>query len=70
LIVEKEGNMYIDPNSGGLIFQILVVLFGVISGAVLIFSSKIKMGVSKIQRRIREKYTKTETTESVANKEK
>ncbi|KPL08164.1 hypothetical protein AMJ86_01680 [bacterium SM23_57] len=55
--------MYIDPNSGGLIFQILVVMFGVISGAVLLFSSKIKMGISKLQRTIREKLRKDETTE-------
>ena len=47
--------MYIDPNSGGLIFQVLVLMFGVISGAVLIFSSKIKMGISKIRRSIRER---------------
>ena len=56
--------MYIDPNSGGLIFQVLVVMFGVISGAVLIFSSKIKMGISKIQRMMREKVGKKETSKS------
>jgi hypothetical protein len=50
--------MYIDPASGGLIFQVLLVMFGVISGAVLIFSSKIKMGISKMRRSIREKYRK------------
>jgi len=47
--------MYIDPNSGGMLFQILLVLFGAISGTVLIFSGKIKMGVSRIRRSIREK---------------
>ena len=47
--------MYIDPNSGGLIFQVLVLMFGVISGAVLIFSSKIKMGISKLKRSLRSK---------------
>ncbi len=47
--------MYIDPNSGGLIFQVLVLLFGVISGAILIFSSKIKMGLSKLKRAMRSK---------------
>jgi hypothetical protein len=55
--------MYIDPNSGGLIFQILVVMFGVISGAVLLFSSKIKMGISKIQRTVREKFRKEDNPE-------
>lgn len=47
--------MYIDPNSGGLIFQILVLMFGVISGIVLIFSSKIKMGISRVKRALRGK---------------
>lgn len=58
--------MYIDPNSGGLIFQILVVMFGVISGAVLLFSSKIKIGISKIQRTVREKFRKEENSEETS----
>jgi len=56
--------MYIDPNSGGMLFQILLVSFGVISGSVLIFSSKIKMGISKIRRSIREKNQPAETLSS------
>ena len=47
--------MYIDPNTGGLLFQVLIVLFGVFSGTVLIFSSKIKMGIAKLRRKIRER---------------
>lgn len=47
--------MYIDPNTGGLLFQVLLVMFGVISGAVLIFSSKIKMGLNRLRRSIRER---------------
>jgi hypothetical protein len=49
--------MYIDPNTGGMLFQILAVLFGVISGTVLIFSSRIKMAFSKLRRSIRERST-------------
>jgi hypothetical protein len=45
--------MYIDPTSGGLIFQILAVFFGLISGTVLVFSSRIKMGLAKLRRRFR-----------------
>jgi hypothetical protein len=56
--------MYIDPNSGGLIFQVLAVMFGVISGAILIFSSKIKMGLSRIQRSIREKFGSEDRSET------
>jgi hypothetical protein len=45
--------MYIDPTSGGLIFQILAVFFGLISGTVLVFSSRIKMALAKLRRRFR-----------------
>jgi len=45
--------MYIDPGSGGMLFQILAVLFGVISGTVLMFSGRIKMAISKFRRNLR-----------------
>ena len=44
---------YIDPNTGGMLFQILAVLFGVISGALLLFSGKIKEIYYRLKRRIR-----------------
>lgn len=47
--------MYIDPNSGGMLFQALLILFGVISGSVLIFSSKIKMFFARMSRSVRER---------------
>ena len=56
--------MYIDPNTGGMLFQILAILFGVISGTVLIFSSRIKMGFSKLRRSMRGKTDQNEMTES------
>jgi len=56
--------MYIDPNTGGMLFQVLAILFGVISGTVLIFSSRIKMGFSKLRRSFRERSNQNETTES------
>lgn len=49
-----EVPVYIDPNTGGMLFQILAVLFGAISGMVLIFSSRIKMFFAKLRRRFRE----------------
>ena len=42
---------YIDPNMGGMLFQILAVLFGVISGALLLFSGKIKGFYYRLKRR-------------------
>lgn len=47
--------MYIDPASGGMLFQILLIIFGTVSGVILLFSSKIKLGLSKLRRSIREK---------------
>jgi hypothetical protein len=50
-----DETMYIDPNSGGLLFQVLAILFGVFSGTVLLFSSRIKMGISRLRRNLRER---------------
>ena len=61
--------MYIDPNTGGMLFQVLAVMFGVISGTVLIFSSRIKMGLSKLRRSIRERSGQDETIESAADEQ-
>jgi hypothetical protein len=59
---------YIDPNTGGMLFQVLAVLFGVISAMILVFSSKIKMLYYRLTRFFREKNTdeskQVETSES------
>lgn len=41
---------YIDPNTGGMLFQLLAVLFGVFSGLVLLFSSRIKQAFFRVRR--------------------
>ncbi len=56
--------MYIDPNTGGILFQTLAVLFGVFSGVVLLFSSKIKMGIAKLRRSMRKESEEAEATEA------
>lgn len=56
--------MYIDPNTGGMLFQVLAVLFGVFSGVVLLFSSKIKMGIAKFRRTMRKDSEETESIEA------
>jgi len=61
--------MYIDPNSGGLLFQVLLVMFGVISGGVLVFSSKIKMGIAKLRRTMREKTKEDQISQTSAEEE-
>ncbi len=43
--------MYIDPNTGGMLFQVLAVVFAMFSGVFLLFSSKIRAGIAKLRRR-------------------
>ena len=43
--------MYIDPNTGGMLFQVLAVVFALFSGVFLVFSSKIRAGIAKLRRR-------------------
>ena len=47
--------MYIDPNTGGMLFQILAVIFGLLSGIIILFSSKIRMYIARISRYFRER---------------
>jgi hypothetical protein len=42
--------MYIDPSTGGLLFQVLAIAFTAISGVVLLFSNKIKMFFKRLRR--------------------
>jgi hypothetical protein len=43
--------MYIDPNTGGVLFQALAGLFAVLSGVVFLFSRQIRERVAKLRRR-------------------
>lgn len=54
-IVPSAFAAYIDPNTGGLLFQMLAVIFGLLSGFVLFFSAQIKMLFARAVRSIREK---------------
>jgi hypothetical protein len=53
--------MYIDPSTGGMLFQILAVLFAALSGVILFFSSKIKMAYRRLLRSIRERGKETDS---------
>ena len=46
--------MYIDPGTGGQLFQILAIAFASLSGAVLLFGSRIKLWFAKMRRKMRE----------------
>jgi len=45
--------MYIDPNTGGMLFQVLAVVFVAGSGVLLFFSRNIRQGFAKLRRRFR-----------------
>ena len=45
--------MYIDPNTGGILFQVLAGLFAVISGVLFFFSRQIRERIARFRRRSR-----------------
>jgi hypothetical protein len=42
--------MYIDPNTGGVLFQALAASLAAISGVLLIFSRQIRQAIAKLRR--------------------
>ncbi len=44
---------YIDPNTGGMLFQLLAVLFALFSASILFFSRQIRMGIARVSRLVR-----------------
>jgi hypothetical protein len=54
-LVEITNFLYIDPNTGGLLFQLLAVLFAMFSGMMLFFSRQIKTFFSNMKRKLRRK---------------
>jgi hypothetical protein len=46
--------MYIDPNTGGIIFQVLATAFAVFSGAALLFSRQIRIAFARFARFLRD----------------
>ena len=44
---------YIDPNTGGMVFQILAIVFTFMSGILLFFSARVRMTLARFARRMR-----------------
>jgi hypothetical protein len=42
--------MYIDPNTGGILFQALAGFVAVVSGVLFFFSRKIRGGIARLRR--------------------
>ncbi len=45
--------MYIDPNTGGILFQALAAILVAGSGVLLFFSRNIRQGLAKLRRKMR-----------------
>ena len=45
--------MYIDPNTGGMLFQVLATSLALISGLVLLFSGRIRAFIARLRRSAR-----------------
>jgi len=58
--------MYIDPNTGGMVFQILAVFFGLFSALILFFSGRIRTAFAKIRRQMRE-HGESQTEKSISD---
>ena len=44
---------YIDPNTGGMLFQLLAVLLAFSSAIILFFSRQIRIGIARVTRLVR-----------------
>jgi hypothetical protein len=42
--------MYIDPNTGGVVFQILVAAFVAVSSLLMVFSGRIRQTIARLRR--------------------
>jgi hypothetical protein len=49
----KITQAYIDPSTGGMLFQVLAILFAALSGMLLFFSRQIKTLLSRLLRFLR-----------------
>jgi len=45
--------MYIDPNTGGMLFQVLAAFLAVFSGIALLLSGKIRAYIARFRRSMR-----------------
>jgi hypothetical protein len=46
---------YIDPNTGGMLFQLLATLFALASGILLFFSAQIRMTIARFKRYLQDR---------------
>ena len=55
---------YIDPNTGGMLFQVLATSFAVLSGVALVFARQIRMAFARFMRSLRSRSGDDESQET------
>jgi len=55
--------LYIDPNTGGMLFQLLAVFLALFSGILFFFSRQIRLLFARFKRMIRHEESPLEKTE-------
>jgi hypothetical protein len=58
---------YIDPNTGGQLFQLLAISFAALSGVALIFSRHIRIAFARAARAVRALFKREEGSSTVAS---
>lgn len=58
---------YVDPNTGGLLFQLLAASFAILSGFVLVFARRIRIAMAKAARLVRERLGRGERGDSISS---
>lgn len=53
LVGAQPALAYIDPNTGGLLFQLLATAFALLSGIALLFAGRIRASVARFRRSLR-----------------
>jgi len=45
--------VYIDPNVGGMLFQVFAAVFAAVTGLVFVFSRQIRSGMARVRRHLK-----------------
>ncbi len=58
---------YVDPNTGGMLFQLLAAAFAALSGFILLFARRIRMGLARLMRYLRTRMGRQTSVEPVTD---
>jgi hypothetical protein len=50
---------YVDPSTGGVLFQLLTIVFATISGALFFFSRQVKSAFARFKRFLNERLSRS-----------